>query len=79
MKAVHIMDKGCSNYYGLIFKCPVELELKGCAYSKIRLLPSKQRILYYNALTEKERNVLIADHQNCISLREKKEMIQNMK
>jgi hypothetical protein len=73
------MDKFCFNYYGLIFKCPVDIELKGCAFNKIRDLPSKQRMIYYNALTEKEKNILIANHQNCLSLREEKKLFQNTK
>jgi hypothetical protein len=66
------MDKCYSNYYGLIFRCPVDMELKSCAFNKIRDLPSKERIGYYNALTEEEKNVLIEIHQDCLNQREKR-------
>jgi hypothetical protein len=63
-----------SNYYGLIFNCPVENELNSCVYSKIRVLPLKERITYYNALTEDEKKILIEKHQCCLAVREKKSL-----
>jgi hypothetical protein len=69
------MEKCYSNYYGLIFNCPVEKALNRCVYNKLRLLPTKKRITYYNALTEKEKTVLIEKHQYCLSLREKKNVL----
>jgi hypothetical protein len=69
------MENCYSNYFGLIFKCPVESELYGCVYKKLRRLPSKEKIAYYNALTEDEKKVLIEKHQHCLAVREKKSTI----
>jgi len=69
------MEKCNSNYYGLIFKCPVDKALDKCVYNKLRLLPSKERINYYNALTEVEKMILIDEHQRCLSVREKKNIL----
>jgi len=69
------MENCYSNYFGLIFKCPVESELNGCVYKKLRRLPSKEKIAYYNALTEDEKKVLIEKHQYCLAVREKKSTI----
>jgi len=73
------MDKYYSNYYGLIFKCPLEKELRSCVFYKIRGLPSKERIAYYNVLTMKEKDLLIENHQICLSIREKKKIFQKTK
>jgi len=69
------MEKCNSNYYGLIFKCPVESELKSCVYSHIRELLSKERIVYYDALTDDEKKMLIEKHQRCLAARETKSLI----
>jgi hypothetical protein len=66
------MEKCYSNYFGLIFKCPVESELNKCVYKKLRRLPSKEKITYYNALTGDEKKALIEKHQYCLAVREKK-------
>lgn len=66
------MEKCYSNYFGLIFKCPVESELNECVYKNIRRLPSKEKIAFYNALTEDEKKILIEKHQHCLEIREKK-------
>ena len=60
------------NYYGLIFNCPVGKDLNGCEYKIIRKLSTKERLAYYSALTEEEKDKLIEKHQVCLSLREKK-------
>ena len=66
------MAKSYTNYYGLIFNCPVGNELVDCDFKPIRQLQTKERITYYNALTEKEKDSLIGKHQQCLSVREKK-------
>lgn len=61
-------------YYGLIFSCPVGEDVEGCKYRKIRKLPLKERISYFNAMTEHEITRLINYHHACISVREKKSL-----
>lgn len=67
------MTNSYTNYYGLIFGCPVGNEAITCGYKKIRTLDTKERLAYYNALTEDEKNTLIEKHQRCLSVREKKD------
>ena len=66
------MVKSYANYYGLIFNCPVGSEAMSCDYRKIRQLKIKERLVYYNALPEQEKDKLIEKHQQCLSGREKK-------
>ena len=66
------MAKCYTNYYGLIFNCPVGNEVINCDFKKIRQLKTKERLVYYDALTEQEKNTLIRRHLQCISVREKK-------
>ncbi len=66
------MCKSIANYYGLIFNCPIGSEVDNCGYKRIRQLNSKERLNYYDALTEVEKKNLIKKHQKCISVREKK-------
>jgi len=66
------MENCYTNFYGLIFNCPVGNEVESCIFKKIRLLSLKERINYYNALTEEEKMSLIEKHHNCLSCREKK-------
>lgn len=71
-----LKEMKCQNadYYGLIFKCPVGEEVSRCEFRKIRELPIKDRLTYFNALTEKEFEMLIKFHQRCLSVREKKSL-----
>ena len=66
------MTKQYTNFYGLIFNCPAGDELINCDFKIIRQLKTKERIDYFNALTEQEKNALIEKHQRCLSVREKK-------
>jgi hypothetical protein len=66
------MAKNFTNYYGLVFNCPVENELNHCDFKPIRQLKIKERLAYYNALTEHEKNALIEKHQRCLNVRENK-------
>jgi len=66
------MAKCYTNYYGLIFNCPVGNEAISCDYKEIRQLKTKERLAYYNALPEYEKDKLIENHQKCLSIREKK-------
>jgi len=66
------MGKRYTNYYGLIFECPVGSELVNCAFKKIRQIKTKERLTYFDALTDEEKKTLIEKHQKCLSVREKK-------
>ena len=66
------MAKSLTNYYGLVFNCPIGNELSNCEFKAIRELKIKERLAYYNTLTEHEKNTLIEKHQRCITVREKK-------
>ena len=68
------MKKPITDYYGLIFKCPVGSEMTHCKYKKIRKLPLSERLTYFNALTEPEQYEMIENHQVCLSVREKKSL-----
>lgn len=64
--------KSYTNYYGLLFNCPVGAELDGCGYKKVRQFKSKERLIYYDTLNDVEKDLLIRRHQQCLSSREKK-------
>ncbi len=66
------MAKTYTNYYGLIFGCPIGVELSNCDFKAVRQLKTKDRIAYYDDLTEQEKEELIKKHQRCLSAREKK-------
>jgi len=66
------MAKCYTNYYGLIFNCPVGNEAINCDYKKIRQLKTKERLAFYNALSEHEKDKLLENHLQCRSIREKK-------
>jgi hypothetical protein len=66
------MAKSYTNYYGLIFGCPIGNELFECDYRVVRQLKTKERLAYYEAMTEEEKDALIEKHQKCLSVREKK-------
>jgi len=66
------MAKNYATYYGLVFNCPVGNELNHCDFKPIRQLRTKERLAYYNALTEHEKSTLIEKHQRCLNVREKK-------
>ena len=63
-----------TNYYGLIFNCPMGNEDENCGYKIIRQLPAKERLSYIDVLTENEKKILIEKHQHCLSVREKKNL-----
>ena len=54
--------------------CPEGNEISSCEYKKLRKLPIKERLAYYDAMTEYEHVVLIEKHQHCLSVREKKSL-----
>jgi len=66
------MDKCFTNYYGLIFNCPIGNETVGCDYNQIRQLKTKERLAFYDALSEHEKDKLLVKHLQCLSVREKK-------
>jgi hypothetical protein len=66
------MGKSFTNYYGLIFSCPVGLELESCEFKNVRQHESKDKLIYYEALNMAEKEKLIKGHQKCLSAREKK-------
>ncbi len=63
-----------TDYYGLIFGCPMEKELKQCVFRSIRSLPAQERIKYISRLTVEEKNQLVKNHQICLSNREYKKV-----
>jgi hypothetical protein len=65
------MVKCYTNYYGLIFSCPVGNEAQNCEFKKIRQLKTKERLAFYSALPDHEKDMLIKKHQQCLSVREK--------
>jgi hypothetical protein len=66
------MESNYSNYYGLIFNCPVGIETEDCQFKSIRQFPLKDKLNYYNAMTEAEKMIMIRKHKHCLSVREKK-------
>jgi len=66
------MTKGDINYLGLIFDCPVGKELPNCSFGYIRKFKVRERLTHYEALSNKERDFMVEQHQNCLSSREKK-------
>ena len=66
------MGNRYSDYYGLMFNCPIGFESLDCEYKKIRRLPLKERITYINVLTETEKKTLVKKHQKCLLVRERK-------
>lgn len=66
------MAKSYTNYYGLIFNCPVGNELINCDFKKVRQLKTKDRLAYYEAMAKPEKDALIEKHQKCLSVRENK-------
>jgi hypothetical protein len=65
------MGNNHANYYGLIFDCPIGKESVKCCYKRIRQLDFKDKLTYYNALTDQEKTVLVKNHQQCLLVREK--------
>jgi len=68
------MGDNYSDYYGLLFNCPFDTELDVCALKNMRLRTTKERLIYYEALTLNERKALINQHQECLLVREKKSL-----
>ncbi|MFY9153981.1 MAG: hypothetical protein WAO52_18315 [Prolixibacteraceae bacterium] len=68
------MENSYTNFYGLIFTCPLENEVQSCVYKNLRLLATKERLNYYDAMTEDEKAKLLKLHQKCLSVREKKSL-----
>jgi len=62
------------NFYGLLFSCPFDSELTSCQLKKIRQLTTKERLIYYSALAENEKKVLLKEHQRCLLVRDKKSL-----
>jgi hypothetical protein len=68
------MENYHSNYYGLIFNCPMGLETASCGYKNIRHLSIKERLNYIDVLTESKKKILVENHQQCLLVREKKSL-----
>ena len=66
------MGNNYSNYYGLIFNCPIGVETEDCCFHAIRKFSIHDKLKYYNSMTEQERMKLIYRHQECLAVREKK-------
>jgi hypothetical protein len=68
------MGDSYSDFYGLLFNCPFDIELDVCAIKKMRLRTTRERINYFEALTMEERKALINEHHACLLIREKKSL-----
>jgi hypothetical protein len=66
------MKNYISDYFGLIFYCPMVNEEEDCVFKNIRKLPLNKRLSYINVLTEAEKKTLIDKHRKCLMVREKK-------
>jgi len=66
------MSKNNSDYWGLLFQCPMDKETDNCALLQIRQLPLLERIKYFDNLTNSEKEEIIKKHKKCLSAREKR-------
>ena len=66
------MARNYSDFYGLIFGCPMGSELHNCIYKDIRKLPLQDRLKHIVTKTKDERSVLVKHHKKCIAHRENK-------
>jgi hypothetical protein len=66
------MTKVDLNYMGLIFDCPIGTELTNCSFSQVRKIKDKERLVYYETLSNEERDSMVSKHRRCLSSRENK-------
>lgn len=66
------MSKPNSNYWGLLFECPMNKETQGCSFDHIRKMALLDRIEYFNSLSTLEREELMKKHKKCLTGREGK-------
>lgn len=66
------MENKSTNYYGLLFGCPVGNEMRTCCFKEIRKYPLTEKINFYELMTEPEKLELIGKHRHCLSVRDKK-------
>lgn len=66
------MDNCFSDYYGLLFCCPMGKEKEECMFRDIRQLPVKKSLRYIDLLDENNKKTLIENHHRCLKIREKK-------
>lgn len=55
---------------GIMVDCPLGNPLENCPASKIRNLPLSQLVSVVNSLPDKQIDVIIAYHENCLKQRE---------
>ncbi len=60
-----------SDYYGLLFDCPMNEEQCSCPFHEIRQIESfPERLKYFRSLTQEAKAFLIGQHIKCINQRE---------
>ena len=66
------MARNYSDYYGLIFGCPMGTEVDSCIYKEIRSRPLSERLQTIISKSKDERAILVQHHKHCIAHRENK-------
>ena len=61
---------------GLLYGCPIGLELNDCIFTAIRRFPIKERIRNIEEMKEKELDFLIKTHRECCIKRDKKRCLR---
>ena len=57
--------------YGLVFKCPLEISLPNCPFTKIRKLPILERVSLLENMSTKQLLDLEEHHKKCYKTRTK--------
>ncbi len=61
-----------SNYYGLLFECPMGREVSRCVFRDVRKINITDRLEFIKNLSFIEKTELIQAHQKCLAKREEK-------
>ncbi|TKG95570.1 hypothetical protein EYV94_09015 [Puteibacter caeruleilacunae] len=61
-----------SNYYGLLFDCPMGKPVEGCVFREIREMTISERLEYLKNVDPEIKAELIQKHQACLAKREEK-------
>lgn len=60
-----------SDYYGLLFACPMNEEQCSCPFHDIRQInPLPERLKYFRSLNQETKAFMIGQHIKCIGQRE---------
>ena len=66
------MSKNNTDYWGLLFQCPMNKETANCALVHVRQLPLLDRVKYFGNLNNQDREEIIRKHKKCLLGREKR-------